>query len=193
MYAHAELYNTDSPGNEETGVSLSYKYRYSFANKSLFQLRQSFDVINNYYYAPLARSYKITTKLSTRHPLSERTELVFRGENRIGASEEEKIHAGAGVSAELLKKGQKGHASFQILYYITDDDRFAWLYPYERSLYRWSFIPPAVYGRGVVATTTLVTEIDDGVVAGAKVRYNLDYAERFSQEAAVYGLVEYSF
>ena len=193
IYAHAELYNTDSPGDEETGVSLSYRYRYSFVNETVFQLRQSFDVIDNYYYAPLARSYKITTKLSTRHPLSERMELVFRGENRTGASEEERIHVGVGVSAELMKKGEKGHSSFQILYYITDDDRFAWLYPYERSLYRWSFIPPAVYGRGVVATMTLVTEIGDGVVAGTKVRYNLDYAKEVFQEASVYALVEYSF
>lgn len=192
-YAYAELYNTDSPGDEEKGISLCYRYRYRFVNKSLFQLRQSCEIIDNYYYAPLTRSYKITTKLSTRHPLSERTELVFRGENRMGGPAEEQLHAGAGISAELLRRGGKGHASCQILYYITDDDRFSWLYPYERSLYRWSFIPPAVYGKGVVATTTFVGEIGGGVVAGTKVRYNLDYGKRFSQEADIYGLVEYRF
>jgi hypothetical protein len=50
-----------------------------------------------------------------------------------------------------------------------------------------------VYGKGVVATTTFVGEIGVDVVAGAKVRYNLDYGKRFSQEADIYGLVEYRF
>jgi len=36
-------------------------------------------------------------------------------------------------------------------------------------------------------------EIGGGVVAGAKVRYNIDYAKEVFQEASVYALVEYSF
>jgi len=58
--------------------------------------------------------------------------------------------------------------------YITDDSILAYLYPYEPSMYRWSFLPSSLNGKGILFSTSFTRDITDFFTAGFKIRFDAD-------------------
>ena len=192
LYLYSELYNKDYPDHEEAGICYSYFLKWPAGKKVTLKIDQSFEGIDNYYYAPLVWSYKVSSKASVKYALSDEFGLTFRFENRTGGSSGEDIESGTGITAEIFSSKKTSKISFSIMGYTTDESRFAYLYPYERSLYRWSFVPQAVHGRGFISLFTLVYDWDK-LTMGTKVKYNLEMSSGVHQEATIYGISEYRF
>ena len=111
----------------------------------------------------------------------------------MGSSEDEKVKMGIGVSAEAFYNSDKYNTSFQVLYYFTDDDRFAYLYPYERQLYKWRFLSAGLHGRGIMSTFTFVKEFSNNFTTGVKLKHTLDFRDDLKQKATIYVISEYIF
>ena len=193
IYAYSELYNKDNPDDEEGGLAYSYSLQYPFVGKTTLKVKQSFEVIDHYYYAPDVWSYKISSKVSVKYLLTAASSLIFRVENRMGSPGNEKLKIGTGVSAEVLYDKKEFNMSFQLMYYFTDNDRFAYLYPYEKPLYKWSFMPTALHGNGFLSLFTFVKDFKDNFTSGAKLKYNLNFSNGLNHKATIYVISEYSF
>ncbi|GAH56518.1 unnamed protein product, partial [marine sediment metagenome] len=176
---------------------------YPFVEKTTLKVKQSFEVIDHYYYAQDVWSYKISSKVSVKYLLTTAsspvksspaaTSLIFRVENRMGSPANERLKIGTGVSAEVLYDKKEFNMSFQLMYYFTDNDCFAYLYPYERPLYKWSFMPTALHGNGFLSLFTFVKDFKDNFTSGAKIKYNLDFSNGLNHKATIYVISEYSF
>ena len=192
VYLHRELFNEDDPDEKEGGVECRYRIQLPFGKPTTVKIDQSFEITDHHYYAPSVWSYRVTSKGSVSHSLGDSASLVFRIENRTGGPEGTAPVTGIGISGELLLTGEGKKSTFSLMYFNTAENRFAYLYPYERSLYSWSFVPQAVYGNGLLSGFTFFMDFKE-LALGTKVRLKLDLAGGERHGIDLYGLSEYRF
>jgi hypothetical protein len=193
VYVYEELFNYADPGNEERGVVYSYRFQAKPGDQTVLKLKQNFSLIENYYYAPLLLSYKVSTKGTLLQPLGGHLYLDLSLENRMGAPFDEELHAGLGFSSELFYRGEAMDFSFLIMTYWTDENRFAYLYPYEKPLYNWSFMPLPLHGYGLSGSMLFLKDIFNSFAAGMKLRYDIDLGDEADHSATLFVLLEYGF
>jgi hypothetical protein len=174
LYVHRELNSEDYPGHPETGISYHYKMELPLEEPITILLNQNYEAIDGYYLAPYKRSYKITSKLSLKYPL-EVLDLLLTLENRWGGARDERLRAGTGIGAEVLHRREDLDASFQVLYYNTDDNKYAYIYPYQRSFAGWGFMVPSIKGQGLTGAMIFVKRFKDDLTFGTRIVYKLDF------------------
>jgi len=121
----------------------------------------------------------VTSKLTLLRDLSRSIAVQAVLENRFGGpvSAAEPLHGGAGLSGELIVKDERHSGSVMLIYYVTDTSRYAYLYPYERPLYDWSFVSRALYGNGIAGTAQYVRTFKQRFIAAVKLRYQVDFLD----------------
>lgn len=192
VYVHSELYNEDDPGDEEAGIEGSYVLKHPWGAATVLKIDQSLEATYSHYYAPSVWSSRISSKASVKHQLSKKVSITFRFENRTGGPEGDRIKTGTGISGELYVKRKRGTTSVSLMGFSTSADRFAYLYPYERPLYSWSFVPQAVYGNGFLSSVTMLQDFGE-LTLGTKLRWILDVSGVRDHSLNIYGLSEYRF
>ena len=192
LYGYRELENDDLSDDYETGLSYEHRIEQPLPYDLLILTRQRFEFVDNHYYAPGLLSARIASKVSLRYAMTGETAPQLSFYNRFGCPRGEHVKTGTGIGAELLYKRSRNRASASVIYYVTDDDRFAYLYPYERPLLRWSFIAPAVHGNGFVLSGLVVRELENAVF-GLKVRGVLDFHDEDRRGVTVYAMTEVPF
>jgi len=192
-YLHHELHNADDPSNPESGLSLAYNLEYPLRREALIGIKQELELFNNYYYAPGEGSWKLASRLSVIREISGPLSVKVAVENRLGGPFSDRVGGGVGVSAELLRRTAKNGADFFLMGYAAAQDGFSSLYPYERSLYTWSFFPRALRGTGLFGYVALVATPRKDVTVGGKIRYILDFGEPSGSEANFYLISEIGF
>ncbi len=193
IYAYSELHNEDYPGHEEAGVSYDLRAEYPIGDRFVAKLKQGFEIIDNHYYAPKKVSYKIPSKVSINYFFREDDYITISVENRAGGQIGERLHNGTGVQAGFVLKEEGYTSSIQLMGYTTDVNRFAYLYPYEKPLYNWRFMPSSLKGDGIAGSAALVKNFKNTFTAGTKLRFNIDFFKRSRNSAALYIMTEYSF
>ena len=119
--------------------------------------------------------------------------MQYALENRIGGPLDSRTYTGTGISSALLYRDKRQSSSFEFIYYNTDSSRFANLYPYERPLDRWSFIPAALNGKGFAGSFVFMRDFFKNFSAGAKLRYTLDFKDIADSGFTMYIMNRYSF
>jgi hypothetical protein len=177
LYGYGELYSQDGAGTEEWGCSYNHRIELSLGRSTLFKMRHNLEFIDHYYYAPEGLSFKGTSKLTLVRNLSRALDLQGVLENRVGGpiGTPEPLHGGAGLSGELIFRNQPNSGSLMLIYYITDLNRFSFLYPYERPLYDWSFVSQALYGNGIAGMAQYVRTLKQRFIMAVKLRYQYDF------------------
>ena len=192
IYAYRELYSKDYPGNPETGFSYAYKAQIPAAESSDLLVSQNFEAIDGYYLSPLSRSYKVASKLSLKNR-GEDFDLVISLESRLGGPQNEHLRSGTGLGLELLRRREKFDASISVVYYNTEDDRFAYIYPYERSFAGWGFMSSSVKGHGLTGSGMLVKYFDSGVTLGTRLKFRYDFYKSTYNGLTIYILSKVYF
>ena len=174
-------------------MSYNFRAEYPFGERFTAKLKQGLEVIDNHYYAPKEVSCKIPTKVSLDFFFREDDSASFSVENRVGGRFGQKLKTGTGVQAGLAIKEKGYNSSIQLMWYTTDIDRFAYIYPYEKSLYNWRFMPSSLKGDGIASSLMLTKNFKETFIVGCKLRFNVDFFERSRDNAAFYIITEYSF
>jgi len=193
LYAYSELSSTEYSGDLETGLSYAQRVDVPFTDSLDIRLKQTAEIIDHYYYAPDSLSWKLSSKFSLRHALADRLSLQYTLENRFGGPFEIRAYTGTGISSALLYRDKRKSSSVELIYYNTDSSRFASLYPYERSLDRWSFIPSALNGTGLAGSFLFTKDFFPNFSAGAKLRYCFDFVDMDDRYLTMYIMNRYSF
>jgi len=193
IYGYKELANKDNSNNFKTGISYSQRIELPLSEGILFRTKQNLEIVDHHYYAPDDLSRKISSKVSFKYSITEEVAAQFSLENRFGGPFGKKLFVGTGLSTELLYKKEKNRSSVQVIYYNTDSDRFATLYPYERSLYNWSFFAPSLNGNGFAGSLIGVRSFKSGMVAGSKIRYEIDLKDSSKRGITLYVMSEIPF
>ncbi|UCB45621.1 MAG: hypothetical protein JSV25_15675 [Spirochaetota bacterium] len=192
IYAYRELNSEDYPLNPETGLSYHYKIEYPVDEAVSIKLDQNYEAIDSYYLAPALRSYKIKSKLSMKYKLEE-LDLQLSLENRWGGPQGEKMRTGTGIGGEVVHKRKELDASIQVIYYNTDDDKYAYIYPYQRSFAGWGFIAPSINGQGLTGAGILVKRFQNDLTVGTRVVYKLDFFDTSKNGLTIYLLSKVFF
>lgn len=192
VYAYKKPYSTDYPANRETGFSHAYRATIPCGGDFDVSLSQNHEAIDGYYLAPETRSYKIASKLAVKKSGQE-SDLYVSLENRLGGPASAYLRMGNGLKIELLKKSKEQDWSVSAVFYVTEDDRYAYIYPYERSFAGWGFLPASVKGEGITGSGLLVRRFDTGVTLGAKVKYRYDFLNGAYNGLTVYLLSKVRF
>jgi hypothetical protein len=192
LYLHSELFSEDDPGSREKGGELSYRLQIPAGSPTTVKIDQSFEATDNHYYAPGEMSYRLSSKGSLQRNLNDAASIIFRLENRTGGPSTERPVTGTGLSGELVFVGKGRKSSFSLMYFNTDDSRYAYLYPYDRALYRWTYAPRALHGRGLLSALTLVRELGE-LTLGTKARWNLGIDRETVGGLDLYAVSEYRF
>jgi len=193
LYVYSELSSTEYSGDLETGMSYAQRIDLPLFDSLVLKLKQTTEIIDHYYYAPESLSWKLSSKCSLRHTLLNDLSIQYALENRIGGPLDSRTYTGTGISSTLLYRDKRQTSSFKLIYYNTDSSRFANLYPYERPLDRWSFIPAALNGKGFAGSFVLMRDFFKNFSAGAKLRYTLDFKDIADSGFTVYIMNRYSF
>ncbi len=192
IYAYKELYSADCPGNTEKGFSHSYRATIPCGGDVDVSVSQNHEAIDGYYIAPETRSYKITSKLAVKKSGGE-SDLLVSLENRLGGPALERLRVGNGIKVELRRKQKERDWSVSAVLYVTENDRYAYIYPYERSFAGWGFLPSAVKGQGITGAGLLVQRFETGVTLGARVKYRYDFLNSAYNGLTVYLLSKVQF
>jgi hypothetical protein len=193
VYFHRELHNAADPFNPESGLSLTYDLEYPLRREAIVDIKQELELLDNYYYAPGEGAWKLASRLSIKREISGPLSVKVAAENRLGGPFSDKAGGGVGVSAELLRQTARSSGDFFLMGYTAARDGFSSLYPYERSLYTWSFFPRALRGNGLFSYLAMVATLPNDVTVGGKIRYILDFGEPSGSEASFYLISEIGF
>ena len=155
-------------------------------------LSQNYEAIDGYYLSPALRSYKIASKFSLKHSFEE-FDLALSLENRLGGAQQERLRAGTGLGVELMRRKPELDMSIMAIYYNTEDDRYAYIYPYERPFAGWGFMPSLVKGQGLTGAGILVLHFEDGLTLGARLKYRYDFYDSAYRGATIYLLSKVYF
>jgi hypothetical protein len=188
LYGYSELYASAEPGQEEWGVSYNHRIELPLGSLSMLKLRHNLELIEHHYYAPDYHSLRFTSKITLLRNLSQSLRIQGILENRMGGplAAGDPFHVGTGLSGELIVKRKSGGASLLLILYSTDPSRYSFLYPYERSLYDWSFVSRALHGNGFAGAAQLYRSVWKELMLGAKVRYQYDLKRKDSRSLAFY-------
>jgi hypothetical protein len=190
---YRELYNEDDPDEPESELSVSCSLERGFGKKNAFDVEQKIALIDNYYSEPGEVSWKVSSELSAKLRMGRFDSLVLSVENRAGGPVSGKAAGGIGVSAELIRVKPMSSAAFRVMGYVTADDEFGVLYPYERPLYSWSVFGPSLRGSGVYGCALALRELEKHSAVGAKLRWKLDFLDSGESEAGFSLLSEVGF
>ncbi len=193
VYAFRELASIDYPAYLETGVSYNHRIDYPLSEKLTFKSKQFVELVDHHAYAPESLALRLSSKTSLSRRLSDTVDAQFSFESRLGGPLDGKIKSGVGVSGEIIHRAERSSASLMLMGYTTADDRFAYLYPYERSLESWSFTPTALHGSGFSGSAVYVRHFKRGMSAGAKIKYQIDLEERYRRGYTIYIMGEFPF
>jgi hypothetical protein len=114
-------------------------------------------------------------------------------ENRWGGPQGEKPRTGTGISAEVVHKQKDLDASIQVIYYNTDNDKYAYIYPYQRSFAGWGFIAPSIKGQGFTGAGILVKRFQNNLTIGTRISYKLDFFDTSKNGLTIYLLSKVFF
>ena len=192
IYGYRELNSKDYPMNPETGFSYAYKAKVPVSGSTSLALSQNYEAIDGYYLSPALRSYKIASKFSLKHSFEE-FDLALSLENRLGGAQRERLRVGTGLGVELLRRKPELDMSIMAIYYNTEDDRYAYIYPYERPFAGWGFMPSLVKGQGLTGAGILVMHFEDGLTLGARLKYRYDFYDSAYRGATIYLLSKVYF
>ncbi len=193
LYTYSELSSTEYSGDLETGLSYAQRIDVPLTDSLDIRLKQTVEIIDHYYYAPDSLSWKLLSKFSLRHALADRLSMQYALENRFGGPFETRAYTGTGVSSALLYRDKRQSSSAELIYYNTDSSRFASLYPYERPLDGWSFIPEALNGTGLAGSFVFMRDFLPNFSAGTKLRYTFDFLDMDDRDITMYIMNRYSF
>jgi hypothetical protein len=186
IYTYRELATNDGSDNFERGISYNQRIELPLFEIFRVKFRQNFELIDHHYYEPDAVSVKITSKNSLTYEFSRSFSSRVTLENRIGGPIGQNIYSGVLFSGELLYKKEQNSGSINLAYYNSAENRFAYLYPYERSLYNWSFLSYALYGNGFAGSLLYIRTLKPNFVLGTKLRYQFDIIEKSRRVATLY-------
>jgi hypothetical protein len=177
IYGYSELFSPDGRETLERGASYNHRIELPIASMVVFKLRNNLEFTDHHYYAPESVSLRLTTKLT----IQQRTDrgLIFQYilENRTGGPLDLHLFTGTGLSGEIIVKRKSCSMSFLCLYYQTDDSRYAYLYPFQRALYDWSFPSQALFGHGLAGSAQYVHHFRERFIVGVKLRFQVDVVE----------------
>jgi hypothetical protein len=193
VYTYGELATDDGSDNIERGISYNQRIEIPLFEIFRVKIRQNLELIDHHYYEPDSVSVKITSKNSLIHEFSRGLESRVTLENRIGGPVGQNIYSGVSFSGELLYKKEQNSGSISLTYYYSAENRFAYLYPYERSLYNWSFISYALHGNGIAGSLLYIRNLKPNVVLGTKLRYQFDIIEKGRRVATLYLMSQIPF
>lgn len=174
LYGYSELFSPEGPGAVERGVSYNHRIELPVWYEAVFKLRNNLEFTDHHYYAAESLSMRITTKLTLLQHTRRGFDLQYILENRTGGPLDDRLFTGTGLSGEIIVKRKRYTASILCIYYNTDRNRYAYLYPYQRQLYDWSFISRALFGHGFAGSAQYVHHFRERFIIGAKLRYQLD-------------------
>ncbi len=193
IYTYSELAADDGSDNFERGISYNQRIELPLFKMFKVKFRQNLELIDHHYYEPDAVSVRITSKNSLNFEFSQDLESRVTLENRIGGPVGQNIYAGVSLSGELLYKGERNSGSMCLTYYNSAENRFAYLYPYERSLHNWSFVSYALYGNGIAGSLLYIRNLKPNFVLGTKLRYQVDIIEKGRRAATLYLMSQVPF
>lgn len=174
LYGYSELFSPEGSGMVERGVSYNHRIEFPVWHDAVFKLRNNLELTDHHYYAPESLSIRITSKLTLLQRTDRGFDLQCILENRTGGPLDRRLFTGTGLSGEIIARHKRYTASFLCIYYLTDRSRYAYLYPYDRSLYDWSFISQALFGHGFAGSAQYVRHFRERFMVGVKLRYQLD-------------------
>jgi hypothetical protein len=154
----------------------------------VLKLRQNLQLVEHHHYAPDALSLKVTSKLTFLRKGGRGIDVQGVMENRIGGPVDtvEPIHVGSGLSGEVMVRRERHGASTLLVFYVTDDSRYAYLYPYERPLYDWSFSSRPLYGHGIAGNVQYFLVLRSRYVIAMKLRYQYDFSRATGRGASIF-------
>lgn len=193
VYLYKELYSKDYPGHPETGFSYTISGEFPLGKRFKLRSKQRFMVIDNYFDAPLKRSYKIASRLSLKYDHTLPLGYGLCLENRFGNVAGEDLGIGTGIGGEIICKTRDFDASCAVFYFTTDKSRFAYLYPHEPSVAGWSFFPASVKGNGFTGSVILVKRFPPSFLIGTKFKYIIDLQEMSRNSGTFYITTEKYF
>ncbi len=193
LYVYGELSSTEYSGDLERGLSYTQRIDFPLSDSLMLKLKQSAEIIDHYYYAPESLSWKLSSKFSLRHALSNHLSMQYVLENRFGGPFEARAYTGTGISSALLYRDKRQSSSAELIYYNISESRYASIYPYERPLDRWSFIPAALNGTGLAGSLVFMRDFFPDFSAGVKFRYTFDFRDIDDRGFTVYIINQYSF
>jgi hypothetical protein len=171
---YRELYDQSYPEEPESSISAAYSLERNFDKKRIVGVEQKLELVDNYYTEMGEVSWKLLTELSAKLKLSRVDSLQLSVENRAGGPVSGRASGGVGVSAEIVRRMPRGSAAVRLMGYVTDDDGFGALYPYERPLYSWGVFAPSLRGSGVYGYALAMRDLKENAAVGAKVRWMID-------------------
>jgi hypothetical protein len=187
IYGFSELYSKDGPLLKERGGSYNHRIELPLG-MGVLKLRQNFLLVDHHYYEPEALSLRVASKLSFLRRGGRGIDVQGVLENRLGGPIDtvQPIHVGTGISGEVIVRRERHGASALLIFYVTDDNRYAYLYPYERQLYDWSFNARPLYGRGIAGSVQFFLVFRSRYVVAMKLRYQYDFSRSAGRGASIF-------
>jgi hypothetical protein len=177
IYGYSELFSPDGEETRERGGSYNHRIELPVGSGSVFKLRNNLEFTDHHYYAPESVSLRLTTKLTMQQRTAGDILFQYILENRTGGPFDVRLYTGTGLSGEIIVKRKTHSASLLCIYYNTDDSRYAYLYPFQRALYDWSFPSQALFGHGFAGSTQYVHHFRERFIVGVKLRFQIDVVD----------------
>jgi hypothetical protein len=177
IYCSRELSSIDYPPLLTSQISYNHRIDIPVSEKDTFKSKIALGLVDHHEYAPESLSLKFSSRYTLSHSITDGITLQLSLETRSGGPLDGKINSGGGISGEIIRKGKNSTASFLLMGYLTEDNRFAYLYPPERPLDSWSFMPVALHGQGFSGSAMYVRRLRGDTNVGAKIRYQVDLKE----------------
>ena len=186
VYGYSNLFSPDGTETIERGASYNHRIELPVGSESVFKLRNNLEFTDHHYYAPDSLSMRLTTKLTLLQKTGRGLMFQYVLENRTGGPLEAHLYTGTGLSGEIIVKRKVNSASFLLIYYNTDQNRYAYIYPFQRSLYDWSFTSQALFGHGFAGSVQYVHRFRERFIVGAKLRYQIDIEDQRQRGATMF-------
>ncbi|MGQ9614768.1 MAG: hypothetical protein ACUVWJ_00010 [Spirochaetota bacterium] len=191
IYFSKELSSIDYPPLLETQISYNHRIDIPISGKNTLRSKIALELVDHHEYAPESLSLKLSSRYTLSHSISEEVTFQVSIETRSGGPLDDKISSGGGISGEIVRKGENSTAAFTLMGYLTGNDRFAYLYPPERPLDSWSFIPGAIHGVGFSGSAIYVRHLKKDASLGIKIRYLIDLKESATRRYTLYMIGEF--
>jgi hypothetical protein len=191
IYFSKELTSIDYPPLLETQISYNHRIDIPFSKKDIFKSKLAVELVDHHEYAPESVSLKLSSRYTLSHSMSEKIIFQVSVETRSGGPLDGEIYSGGGISGEIIGKVKNSTASFMVMGYLTEDNRFAYLYPAERSLASWNFMPAALHGQGFSGSAMYLRRLRGDATLGAKIRYQIDLKESEKRGYTFYVIGEF--
>jgi hypothetical protein len=186
VHGYRELRSPDGPALCEAGLSCGQRARLPLAGKHRLYLEQSAGLVDHHYYAPEELSLRLVSEVAPSFRLSDHLELRCALETRAGGPLSASLFGGAAITPELVRRSESSRGSASLTLFFTHASRFASVYPYQRPLDTWSFMPRALNGKGLAGSVQWVRRFTGSAVLGARVAGELYFGDPGRGRAVLY-------